>query len=215
MLSVKQECRNATCPNGDVPSSNLKLCSRCKQAAYCSVECQRSHWKEHKEECKACVEEGAVLFQKKNIRKAGWTYNPYYLPPHVEYRLMQRWEASVPREHLTGRITAKEHMKKLGICPAMVRGLEIGDWGGLVARMVKMNQPVNIRNDPKLMVGDYVEIQPGNDVKASLIGHRGHLETFIEERGKWGIDLESGESTMIMAGNLKRVTKKTPRESPW
>ncbi|KAG1664410.1 hypothetical protein FOA52_009732 [Chlamydomonas sp. UWO 241] len=30
-----------------------KTCSRCGKAKYCSAECQRSHWKEHKVDCKA------------------------------------------------------------------------------------------------------------------------------------------------------------------
>lgn len=32
----------------------FKKCSRCKQACYCSKECQLQHWKNgHKKECKA------------------------------------------------------------------------------------------------------------------------------------------------------------------
>jgi len=31
----------------------LKVCSRCRKARYCSVDCQRSAWKEHKPNCKA------------------------------------------------------------------------------------------------------------------------------------------------------------------
>jgi hypothetical protein len=30
----------------------IKLCTACKQARYCSKECQREHWPAHKEECK-------------------------------------------------------------------------------------------------------------------------------------------------------------------
>jgi len=29
----------------------LKVCSRCKLTSYCSKECQRKHWKEHKTNC--------------------------------------------------------------------------------------------------------------------------------------------------------------------
>ena len=28
-------------------------CSRCRKVCYCSRECQKAHWKEHKKECKA------------------------------------------------------------------------------------------------------------------------------------------------------------------
>ena len=30
-----------------------KVCSRCKQVAYCGAECQQAHWPEHKKMCKA------------------------------------------------------------------------------------------------------------------------------------------------------------------
>ena len=30
----------------------LKLCSLCKEVAYCSQSCQRAHWKQHKKACK-------------------------------------------------------------------------------------------------------------------------------------------------------------------
>ncbi len=29
----------------------LKQCGRCRKVGYCSVECQKSHWKTHKKEC--------------------------------------------------------------------------------------------------------------------------------------------------------------------
>jgi hypothetical protein len=29
----------------------MKKCSRCRQATYCSVECQRKAWAEHKAHC--------------------------------------------------------------------------------------------------------------------------------------------------------------------
>ena len=30
-----------------------KRCARCRSAKYCSVECQKSHWSEHKKNCQA------------------------------------------------------------------------------------------------------------------------------------------------------------------
>lgn len=29
-----------------------KRCSRCKSVVYCSSDCQKAHWKQHKGECK-------------------------------------------------------------------------------------------------------------------------------------------------------------------
>jgi serine/threonine protein kinase len=31
-----------------------KKCSKCKSIAYCSVDCQKVHWKDHKPECGDC-----------------------------------------------------------------------------------------------------------------------------------------------------------------
>ena len=49
------------CPDGDITDPNfLKKCTRCRQAVYCSQECQRKHWRMHKEFCDATVS-GAIL----------------------------------------------------------------------------------------------------------------------------------------------------------
>jgi len=36
---------------GHATATGTKQCSRCKQVRYCSVACQRSHWKQHKAQC--------------------------------------------------------------------------------------------------------------------------------------------------------------------
>eukprot|EP01104_Vermistella_antarctica_P020441 TRINITY_DN8742_c0_g1_i1.p1 TRINITY_DN8742_c0_g1~~TRINITY_DN8742_c0_g1_i1.p1 ORF type:complete len:260 (+),score=35.41 TRINITY_DN8742_c0_g1_i1:117-896(+) len=42
------------CANGACPKSGQKRCVQCKKYRYCSVKCQREHWKvEHKEHCGA------------------------------------------------------------------------------------------------------------------------------------------------------------------
>ena len=38
-------------PNGRVERSKTKYCSRCRNATYCSRECQKAHWTKHKPEC--------------------------------------------------------------------------------------------------------------------------------------------------------------------
>ena len=42
------------CGNGNCATSNpgLQRCLRCKSVSYCSGECQKNHWKDHKMECK-------------------------------------------------------------------------------------------------------------------------------------------------------------------
>ena len=41
----------ASCCRCGKQGPNLKVCGRCKAVSYCSVECQRSHWSEHKLSC--------------------------------------------------------------------------------------------------------------------------------------------------------------------
>lgn len=45
---VSQKLRCAACKK--IPE-NLKRCSRCRVVFYCSVECQRGHWAQHKATC--------------------------------------------------------------------------------------------------------------------------------------------------------------------
>ena len=57
--SVKKmgRCYNQNCshPDGRVERSKMLSCTRCGDANYCSAECQKAHWKEHREECNEAV----------------------------------------------------------------------------------------------------------------------------------------------------------------
>ena len=46
-------CYNPNCshPDGSVERSKMLSCTRCGMVNYCSVECQKFHWKEHKQIC--------------------------------------------------------------------------------------------------------------------------------------------------------------------
>ncbi|KAJ6562756.1 hypothetical protein DFH09DRAFT_1315829 [Mycena vulgaris] len=44
-------CDNCSKSAAEAGMSNLKLCSACSTATYCSVECQRQNWKKHKIDC--------------------------------------------------------------------------------------------------------------------------------------------------------------------
>ncbi|GAB4820573.1 hypothetical protein N2152v2_007619 [Parachlorella kessleri] len=41
------------CSGCGMPHSHLQTCADCKRAQYCSRQCQRDHWKKHKEFCRA------------------------------------------------------------------------------------------------------------------------------------------------------------------
>ena len=48
--------RVETCKACDTSDARLSRCARCEAVFYCSVECQRAHWKAgHKHECKPAV----------------------------------------------------------------------------------------------------------------------------------------------------------------
>lgn len=50
--SASQNPGSQTCSHCHEPSAvKLKVCSRCKTAAYCSAACQKAHWRVHKELC--------------------------------------------------------------------------------------------------------------------------------------------------------------------
>ena len=45
---TRKSCTNGCC----VSNAKLLLCTICRQASYCSKECQRADWPKHKVECK-------------------------------------------------------------------------------------------------------------------------------------------------------------------
>ncbi|GAB4816195.1 hypothetical protein N2152v2_003241 [Parachlorella kessleri] len=58
--ATQQQC--ASCQR---TASCLKLCSGCRAVAYCSVECQRQHWRQHKPGCMAVRESKAAAPMEK------------------------------------------------------------------------------------------------------------------------------------------------------
>lgn len=45
-------CENPTCPDPLITTKRPLKCAQCKRLYYCSKECQKLHWKQHKPECK-------------------------------------------------------------------------------------------------------------------------------------------------------------------
>jgi hypothetical protein len=45
-----------TCENCDKKGYDLKKCASCQGVRYCSTQCQKAHWKQHKELCKELSE---------------------------------------------------------------------------------------------------------------------------------------------------------------
>lgn len=57
-MSIPELC--AACQQQS-SNGSLQQCSRCKRVYYCSVECQRQHWKQHKGNCSGAAANGALL----------------------------------------------------------------------------------------------------------------------------------------------------------
>src|SRR5260221_10863486 len=57
------------CANSST-THTLFYCSGCRNVRYCSKECQKKHWPEHKEECKTKKMQGEVTIDETNKRTA-------------------------------------------------------------------------------------------------------------------------------------------------
>jgi hypothetical protein len=52
VLANPARCANPACAHVESVANIFGSCARCKEVKYCSVECQRAHWKLHKPTCK-------------------------------------------------------------------------------------------------------------------------------------------------------------------
>jgi hypothetical protein len=175
--------RKACSHCGSKPAPGAKAffqCARCAAAQYCGKECQKAAWKAgHKRVCAS-----------------------------RERPLLQRWLEKLPKKMPWHGDSLKDTayvLDKLAITSEFLVGLKIGHWPSVMDRLQQAMADVNIRNVPPLAVGDRVKVFPGNNVKWHAVGKTGTLEEYDSDDGKWGIDLESGDKSYIMKGNLKRV----------
>ena len=56
----------ASCGIAEIDEIKLKTCTACKFVRYCSVECQKKHWPQHKRACKKRMAElrDKILFRQ-------------------------------------------------------------------------------------------------------------------------------------------------------
>lgn len=210
MDSVKKVCHNPECPNEDVDPDTLKHCARCQQAFYCCKDCQVSHWKHHKAECKVLSEHArqraGLLKETERWTLADTNEDDELSLSDDEEDLMNQWAKTMPKRDYRGT-TARKRMDQLGMTASFVKEIKVGDWKKVRKRMVQMDAPVNIRNTPPLQEGDYVQVEAGNSVKFEMVGQRGTLMDYFWDEDKWGIDMDNGIPTMIKKGNLRRVER--------
>jgi hypothetical protein len=64
-------CFNSQCsiPDRMVERKSMLYCTRCRQVNYCSAECQKAAWPEHKELCNKIMAEDKADFNSQNKRK--------------------------------------------------------------------------------------------------------------------------------------------------
>jgi hypothetical protein len=86
-LKPTATCFNAACTSKKASSSKpqLQRCSACRLAVYCSAECQKAHWPQHRPHCtnsqKAPTSKAAVMDSEPvaAVRKAKGTQNTPYV----------------------------------------------------------------------------------------------------------------------------------------
>lgn len=80
-FNVKYRC--ASCHKSESNEMSLLRCGRCKRQRYCSRECQRADWREHKSDCS----DGLCLIQKPftAIQNGKWFFNR---PKHDVFKLL-------------------------------------------------------------------------------------------------------------------------------
>ena len=123
-----------------------------------------------------------------------------------EQDLMEEWKATMPPHLIPPHCRSRgEAMIFLGVTPDLMTGLPVGAWYQLMERREALDEDINYKNRPPLKKGDVIEVLAGNCVKWTSVGQKGTLEEHFPQMGKWGVDLEDGQTVLINAGNLKRV----------
>eukprot|EP00123_Amoebidium_parasiticum_P006954 comp17773_c0_seq1/m.17808 comp17773_c0_seq1/g.17808 ORF comp17773_c0_seq1/g.17808 comp17773_c0_seq1/m.17808 type:complete len:134 (-) comp17773_c0_seq1:583-984(-) len=64
MIKTPSPSQCTYCETTSDTQTRLQVCSRCRTARYCNVDCQKSHWKVHK---KVCTEDNTALKKMKGV----------------------------------------------------------------------------------------------------------------------------------------------------
>ncbi|KAH8825031.1 hypothetical protein DL96DRAFT_1817632 [Flagelloscypha sp. PMI_526] len=66
-MSTTITCQNPACFKQSNDKSEFRVCSACRRSSYCSVECQKAHWKDHKPSCKQTQASLNLLDERKGL----------------------------------------------------------------------------------------------------------------------------------------------------
>ena len=113
----------------------------------------------------------------------------------------------MPRKLIRPGCTARKAMEMAGMTVGFLKGLKIGDHLAVKDRMKACSKRVIVKNNPPLKEGDFVEVVVGNEVRWQWVGQKGILRDYFKRDKKWGIEFQNGDCVLIMADNLKRISK--------
>jgi hypothetical protein len=121
--------------------TGFKQCAGCKVINYCSSECQKSHWKEHKPTCKRITE---YLQKNSNVRSVSTKMKrimhekigEYIQQMRIDYYRWQQSEDVVPK---IGKMYWKEFLKRSSPITNLVH-LSFVDYGKLTDHYVNVKQ---------------------------------------------------------------------------
>lgn len=113
------------------------LCSRCKAVRYCSRECQKAHWKEHKKVCKApsngaqkSAEELAAIEKKKKEEAELKAFLEMVKPKSLIEQAAGKTLIDVQYMH-----PCEKHGTRCGYCGGKKEDPGSASWGVGVARL--------------------------------------------------------------------------------
>jgi tetratricopeptide (TPR) repeat protein len=96
-------CKCAQCDKVETDDVRFDRCSRCKVAKYCSRECQRQHFREHKHACKVCEPMALKIQEMREKEPDPSSYVPDGYAPKLQHKAELAREAQRRSEMVTPR----------------------------------------------------------------------------------------------------------------